>query len=99
VTREVDAHADLVAACEDAAAAPSETHGDVAVRAARDSLAHSGIDPAGTAASVHRRDGCLLVILTLPEHPEGLESMVVARVVSAVRDYDGQARGVDVTIV
>jgi len=98
-TREVGRDDDLVAVCEEAAASPSEAHGVVATRAAHDSLAHAGVDPTGTAASVHHRGGSLLVRLTLPEHPEPLESMVVARVVSAVREYDDRARGVDVTIV
>jgi hypothetical protein len=98
VTEEATGDADVVAACEVAAAAPSAAHGAVAVRAARESLEHSGIDPKGTAAAVHRRDGCLLVMLTLPPHPEGIESMVVARVVSAVRAHDDRARGIDVTI-
>jgi hypothetical protein len=99
VTREIGADADVVAACEEAGAAPSAAHGAVAAKAARDSLSHAGIDAEATTATVHRRDGHLLVMLTLPEHPEGLESMVVARVVTAVREHDDRARGVDVTIV
>jgi phage baseplate assembly protein W len=99
VTREVGEDADLVAACEEAATSPSEGHSAVAARAARDSLEHAGVEPGGTSARVLHRNGCLLVMLTLPPHPEALESMVVARVVSAVREYDDRARGVDVTIV
>jgi hypothetical protein len=98
VTEEAPGVADVVAACEVAAAAPSAAHGAVAEQAARDSLEHAGIDPQGTAAAVHRRDGCLLVMLSLPPHPEGLESMVVSRVVSAVRAHDDRARGIDVTV-
>jgi len=98
VTQEIERDDDVVVACEAAAAAPSEAHGIVAARAARDSLEHAGVDPAGAAAAVHRRAGCLNVMLTLPPHPEGVQSMIVARVVSAVREYDDQARGVNVTI-
>ena len=99
VTREVDQDADLVTVCEEAAASPSEGHSSVAAEAARDSLEHAGVDPHGTSARVLHRNGSLLVMLTLPAHPEALESMVVARVVTAVREYDDHARGVDVTIV
>jgi hypothetical protein len=90
---------DIVAACEQAARAPSARHSEIAGAAVRDSLTLAGIHPEGAHASVQRRDGSLHVLLTLPDHPEGLESMIVARVISAVRAYDDRARGVDVTIV
>jgi hypothetical protein len=97
-TREVGSDADLVAACEDAATAPLAAHSVIAANAARSSLERSGLDPRGATARVHRRDGRLQVHLRLPPHPEGLESMIGARVVAAVRAHDRSAGGVDVTL-
>jgi hypothetical protein len=95
----VKSDADLVTACEDAAAACLAEHSVIAANAARSSLEHAGLDPRGATATVHRRDGRLQVHLRLPSHPEGLESMIGARVVGAVRAHDRTARGVDVTLV
>jgi hypothetical protein len=98
-TREIDSDADVVAACEDAATACLVEHSVVAANAARSSLERAGLDSRGTTATVHRHDGRLQVHLRLPPHPEGLASMIGARVVGAVRAHDRSALGVDVTLV
>jgi hypothetical protein len=98
-TREIGLDADITLACDEAAEAVSVVHSAVAIAAARASLEHAGIDPADARAAVHRRDGRLQVRLTIPAHPQALESMITARVVSALRSYDRHTGGIDVTLV
>jgi hypothetical protein len=99
-TREVSRDADVVKACEAAAAAPLAEHGEIAARVARESMERAGVDPAGVTATVHRVGGSLKVLLTLPpSHSESIESMVAARVVTHLRGYDKSARGVDVALL
>jgi hypothetical protein len=90
--------ADLVKACETAATAPLPLHGDVATAAAKDSFARIGLDPGPVTAVVHRQGGTLKVTVTRPaDSDEHQESMVMARVITAVRSLDKAARGVDIS--
>ena len=99
-TRHVSSEADVVWTCEAAAGSPLPEHSELASRVAVESLERAGIPPRGASATVHRERGSLKVMLSLPPaHPEGLEQMVVARVITALRRHDRAARGVDVTIV
>jgi hypothetical protein len=89
----------LVDACESAAVAPLVHHGEIASGAATAVLEMAGVDPAGTTASVHHQRGRLRVELALPPHPEGVESNVVASVLTALRELDPHAPGIDVSLV
>jgi len=100
VTLEVGHDDDIVAACETAARASSEQQAEVvmAVEAARVVLARAGVDPAGIAATVHRRDDRVHVLLELPPRPAGLHPAIVTEVVRALRGFDPRVGGVDVAI-
>jgi hypothetical protein len=99
-TATVPSGTDLAAACERAAAAPLPRHGEVATEAAKDSFARIGLDPDPVTAVVHRRGGTLKVDVTRPPgSDEHQESMVMARVMTAVRSLDKAALGVDVSFV
>lgn len=99
-TRQVSSASDVARACEAAARSPLSEHSELAARVAAESLERAGITGRAANATVHRDRGSLKVLLSLPPaHPDGLEQMVVARVISALRGHDRAARGIDVTIV
>jgi hypothetical protein len=99
-TSHVSSATDVTRACESAATSPLPEHSDLATRVAADSLERAGVTARGATATVHRDRGSLKVLLSLPPaHPEGLEQMVVARVITALRRHDRAARGIDVTMV
>jgi hypothetical protein len=98
VTARVDDDRELVRACEDAAAASLTRHSTVAASAAQTVLERAGLDPEGAAASVRHERGRLRVELVLPPHPDQLESNIVASVLSALRQFDPHAAGIEVSI-
>jgi hypothetical protein len=88
---------DVVAACERAATGPLLEHEAVALRALDETLDHAGIDTGASAASVHRRQGRLIVALTFPpDTPAKLRAMAGVRVTGALRRFDPYASGIDV---
>jgi hypothetical protein len=97
---EIGHDGDLLAACEQAADASFEQHAEVrtALEAARAALAAAGVDPAGTAALVHRRGDQLHVLLELPPRPAGVHATVVAAVVGELRALHPDVAIVDVAI-
>ena len=98
VARSVDDDADLVDACEEAAAAPLPRHSEIATEATRGVLTRVGVDPADTAAIVRHQRGSLLVELDLAPHPDGVEGNMVANVITALRSFDPHAAGINVSI-
>lgn len=89
---------DIVAGCEAAAASPSAAHGTVATEAACAALEKAGVAAVGTRATVRRRNGGLHVLIELNDSDPALDDMIAVRVVSAVRAFDSDATGVDVSI-
>ena len=89
---------DIVAGCEAAATSPSAAHGTVATDAARAALEKAGVAAVGTRATVRRRNGGLHVLIELNDSDPALDDMIAVRVVSAVRAFDSDATGVDVSI-
>lgn len=88
---------DLVAAVERLIDAPRVEHSNVATEAVRKSLKTTGIDPGDARATVHRRHGWLRVELeALPEISRLNQQNVARRVISALRELDRHAFGVDV---
>lgn len=98
VTAEVHRNDDLVAACEEAAAAPLTRHGEIATAAISKTLEQSGVDAVGASATVHRREGALRVHVSLPGAARSFEEMVVAKVVADLRAYDTYAGSIDVAV-
>jgi hypothetical protein len=98
-TAEVHRNDDLVAACEEAAAAPLARHGEIATAAINKTLEQSGVDALGALATVHRREGGLRVHVALPGAARSLEGGIVARVVADLRAYDTYAGSIDVAVV
>ncbi|SRR6266511_6411982 len=96
--RDVGRDEDLAAACEEAATAPLPRHGEVATAAARGVLEDSGVDPSGAGAVVRRVRGALEVAVSLPDGATGFEGSVAARVITALRELDAHATGIDVGI-
>jgi hypothetical protein len=97
-TRGVDNDADLVEACEEAAAAPLPRHSEIATEAARGVLTRVAGEPTDSAAIVRHQRGRLIVELDLAAHPEEVEGNVVANVIAALRSFDPHAAGIDVSI-
>jgi len=97
-TREVCPGDDLAAACVDAARAPLRRHGEVATAAAREVVAQAGIDTGDVYAVVHRARGVLKVTLTLPGRAADVGGNVTARVLTALRELDPHAAGIDVDV-
>lgn len=88
---------DLVAAVEGLIDAPRAQHSNVATEAVRKSLEAAGIDPGDARATVRRRDGRLRVELeALPEIPRLKRQNAARRVISALRELDRHALGIDV---
>jgi hypothetical protein len=96
--REVSHVGDLPGACEEAAAAPLAEHSAVAAAAAKSVAVASGADPAGTGAVVHRARGALKVKLTLTPATSHLEGTIAARVMTALRELDTTATGIDIGV-
>lgn len=105
--REVPRDGDVIATCEEAAAAALEGHGEVAFDSARTVLELVGVDVSALRATVHHRlaehGGGLVVEMELPELPldlpSGLRANLVAKVVGALRAYDPHAATIDASIV
>jgi anti-anti-sigma regulatory factor len=87
----------LVAACEQAAAAPLPRHGEVSRDAAREFLAAAGRE-AGAEAMVWRRRGGLRADITVPAGCADLSPRVAARVTGALRQFDRFATAIDVGV-
>jgi hypothetical protein len=98
-TRTVESGEDVVAACEDAASAPLPRHSQIATEVARAVLEHAGVDAQDATAVVRRRQGALKVTVELPEPDAALGSLIASRVITALREVDNIARGIDVGIV
>lgn len=96
--RVVDRAGDVVAACEEVAAAALKQHS----RIASEALATSGRNGdacKGASASVTRREGRLCVLVS------GLDALAprqrdaaIVRMVAKLREFDTSARGIDVSI-
>lgn len=96
--REVSLVGDLPGAVEDAAAAPLANHSAVAAAAAQSVAVAAGVDPAGIGAVVHRARGALKVKLTLTPAASHLEGTIAARVMTALRELDTTATGIDIGV-
>jgi hypothetical protein len=96
-SRTVEDGADLVTACEAAAAAPQMEHGEVTRQAARQFLVAAGRD-VDVEATVWRRRGGLRAEITLPAGCADLAAKLAARVTSALRQFDRSAAGIDVGV-
>ena len=90
--------ADLPEAVEDAAAAPLANHSAVGTAAAQSVAVAAGVDPAGIGAVVHRARGALKVKLTLTPAARHLEGTIAARVMTALREIDTSATGIDIGV-
>jgi hypothetical protein len=84
----------LVAACEEAAAAPLPGHGEAARQAASQVITA----PGDVEATVWRRHGALQVEITVPADCADLTTKVAARVTGALRAFDGFATAINVTV-
>jgi len=98
VTSRIEDDRDLVPACEGAANAPLGRHSAVAAAAAAGVLERADVDSSGAAASVRHDRGRLRVELVLPPHPDRMESNIVASVLSALREIDPHAAGIEVSL-
>jgi hypothetical protein len=96
--REVTLVGDLPAAVEEAAAAPLPNHSAVASAAAESVAVAAGVDPTGIGAVVHRSRGALKVKLTLTPAASDLEGTIAARVMTALREIDTSATGIDIGV-
>jgi hypothetical protein len=90
--------ADVVTACEQVANAPRDEHTAIATAALRASLEHAGVEDVEAAtATVHRRQGQLLVSLRVPGEVESqVRSTAAVRVLGALHAFDPSARGIDI---
>jgi hypothetical protein len=95
--RTLEDGSDLVAACEQAAAAPLPRHGEVTCQAARQVLAAASRAP-DLAAGVWRRQGGLQAEVTIPAGCADLTTKVAARITGALRQFDGFATAIDVRV-
>jgi len=96
--REASLVADLPGAVEEAATAPLADHSAVAAAAAQSVAVAAGVDPAGIGAVVHRARGALKVKLTLTPAASHLEGTIAARVMTALRELDTAATGIDIGV-
>jgi hypothetical protein len=96
--RVVGADEDVVAACEEVAAAQLPWHSRVATEALQ-SFTVGGRSLAGASASVHRRNGRLLVSVEgLGDLEARARDAAVVRMMARLRELDTSARGVDVVL-
>lgn len=93
----IDGDDDVVTACESAVVNPLPTHSEVAAAAASDVLLRHDIAADGVSAVVHRRDGRLEALVTVPIDDAPV-TMITTRVVSALRALDPHARAIDVSV-
>jgi hypothetical protein len=96
-SRALDDGSDLVAACEETAAAPLPGHSEVTRQAARPVLGATSCD-ADVEGIVWRRQGALRAEMTLPAGCADLTSKLAARVTGALRQFDGFATAIDVAV-
>jgi hypothetical protein len=96
--RDVSQVGELPEACEEAASAPLADHGAAATAAAQSVATAAGVDPAGIGAVVHRARGALKVKLTLTAAANHLEGTIAARVMTALRELDKAATGIDIGV-
>jgi len=97
--RVLDRMADVVAACEETAAAELPWH-TAAATEALESFPASGRGLAGAKASVHRRDGRLHVTVSGLDDLEARErDAAIVRMMAKLREVDANARGIDVVMV
>jgi hypothetical protein len=96
--REVSHLGDVPAAVEEAAAAPLPKHSAVATAAAQSVAVAAGVDPIGIGAVVHRARGALKVKLALTPAASDLEGTIAARVMTALREIDTSATGIDIGV-
>jgi hypothetical protein len=96
-SRTLEDGSDLVAACEEAAAAPLPEHGEVARQAATQVITAPGLH-GDVEATVWRRRGALQVEITVPAGGADLTTKVAARVTGALREFDGFATAINVTV-
>jgi len=96
--RVVDADADLVAVCEEVAAAELPRHSRVATEALRASRTPTEA-LASARVTVTRRHGCLLASVSGigALAPRQFDAAIV-RMLAKLREYDTSARGIDVTV-
>jgi hypothetical protein len=88
---------DVVRACEDAAFAPLERHGAVALDALNASLAAHDVPHAGACATVRRsRDGLRVVLSGPAIVDDRTVALATSRVVGALRAFDHHAPKIDV---
>jgi hypothetical protein len=98
VARVLDADDDVVAACEEVAAAELSRHTLVATDALRASRNPSDATRAAR-ATVTRRNGSLLVRVSgLDELAPRQRDAAIVRMMAKLREYDSSARGIDVTL-
>ena len=96
--REASSGDDLSAVCEEAATAPLPLHSRIASGTAGEVVELAGFDPLGTDGVVHRRRGALHVMVDVPEAAAGIHGVIAARVVTALREIDRHASGIDVEV-
>lgn len=85
-------------ACEQAADAPLDPHGEIAATAATAMLERAGADASRVSATVHRQRGRLRVQLELPSEALEIGADVVPNVLAALRAYDRHATGIDISV-
>ena len=87
--------AELASVVEAVARAPLREHSDVARATVRQVLEASQLPEAGADAVVSRRNARLRVVITLPPGAEAAASSVTAKVLGVLRQFDPEARGID----
>jgi hypothetical protein len=104
----VESGADVVDACERAARQPLRRHTEIALAAVHDWMQRRAesrtteavaVDVRAALVAVRRIDGLLEVEVRAPDLPASDRDMLAVRILAALRAFDRDARGIDVSFV
>jgi hypothetical protein len=87
---------DVVWACERTVAQPLRAHSEIAANAVADVLRMHGVEESAL-VSVRRHAGGLQVRVRVPEVSRKVRQLIGVRIVGALRAYDPEASGIDVS--